>query len=47
MRFWTPSVAPVDEFRGDEQSSDEAELGMAVLASAVGVSAELPVVRRP
>jgi hypothetical protein len=42
-----PAVAPVDEFGRDQQSDDEAELGVSVSGSPVGVAAESPVVRQP
>src|SRR4051812_42191312 len=42
-----PSVAVVDEFAGDEDGGGEAEGGVSVVVAAVGVAAELAVVRPP
>ena len=41
------SVPPVDEFGGDQYGDGEAQGGVAAVGSAVGVAAELPVVRQP
>lgn len=44
---WVPAVAVVEESSDDEYGRGESEGGVAVVFSAVGVAAELPVVRPP
>jgi hypothetical protein len=47
MSSWVPAVSPGEEFADDEHGGGEAECGVAVAALAVGVAAELAVVRQP